>query len=251
MRHLQGLCKRSPQECRRRDVYEFGVFSGRALKAMAMFFATANMEVGEIWGFDSFQGIPQDAPPSLHATERGPRGRWADIISRGGFAQGEFNLAAKLGAHGVQGAVARVAEYVNVTRPPMAAGSRVHLIQGFYNESLTPTLVRERGMAPALYVDMDMDIYKSAFEVLDWLCVNKLMAKGTVLGYDDFNYGLTNFSRDGWLDGESRAHREIEDKWGLKVTVMHGAIIWGSGSGWAFVVHEGGGCIADSVREIS
>jgi hypothetical protein len=140
----------------------------------------------------------------------------------------------------------RVAEYVNVTRPPKAAGSRVHLIPGFYNESLSPTLVRERGMAPALYVDMDMDIYKSAYDVLDWLCVNKLLAKGTVLGYDDFNYGLTNFSREGWQDGESRAHREIEDKWGLKVEKMPRMIFSGPGSGWAFVVQTGGGCIADS-----
>ena len=37
-----------------------------------------------------------------------------------------------------------------------------HVIPGFFNESLTPGLAVARGMRPALYVDIDVDLYSQA-----------------------------------------------------------------------------------------
>ena len=93
------------------------------------------------------------------------------------------------------------------------------------SESLTSDLVRQHGMRPALYVDIDTDIYVSTYQALDWLCANKLLVPGSIIGYDDFKWGL-NLSKKGAktkgaaqvVDGEARAHDEVlVKKYGLKM----------------------------------
>ena len=63
------------------------------------------------------------------------------------------------------------------------------------------------------------------FEALDWMLANGLIINGTVLGYDDFSYGLPERARRlrSWakikhlrLEGEPRAHAEIMQKWGVR-----------------------------------
>ena len=80
-------------------------------------------------------------------------------------------------------------------------------------------------MRPALYVDIDTDIYVSTYQALDWLCANKLLVPGSIIGYDDFKWGL-NLSKKGAktkgaaqvVDGEARAHDEVlVKKYGLKM----------------------------------
>ena len=61
--HLIGRCKPKLSECQSRDVYEFGVFTGRALKAMARtlledtavdrFNGLHQSIARKFWGFDS------------------------------------------------------------------------------------------------------------------------------------------------------------------------------------------------------
>ena len=121
------------------------------------------------------------------------------------------------------------------------------MIRGFLNESLTPALAAERGMRPALYVDIDVDIHAPTYEALDWMLRSGLIANGTVIGYDDFNHGVpagvplgTKGSwervREGRLEGEARAHREIEDKWGLRMVQIRSVRNTGGSGGWAFRV---------------
>lgn len=205
---------------------------------MVRYLSANTIEAGNIWGFDLFQGIPADAPASEGQHVRGPRGRYSDMIhnTSGAFGEGLFSASASLGLESINATMDVVANYVNVSRPPHSRGARVHLIPGFFNVSLTSTLVHEHGMTPALYVDMDMDIYVSAFQALDWMCANGLIVNGTVIGYDDFNYGLVSEDRKGWYDGESRAHLEIEAKWGLRMRQLMSVPTTGGQSGWAFVV---------------
>lgn len=40
-------------------------------------------------------------------------------------------------------------------------GPRLGLVAGFYNESLTRDLVMRKSMRPALYIDVDVDLYSS------------------------------------------------------------------------------------------
>ena len=46
---------------------------------------------------------------------------------------------------------------------------------------------------------------------------NKLIVPGTIIGYDDWG-GTPDF--DTFKYGESRAHKEIIDEWGIKMTKL-------------------------------
>ena len=69
-----AVCRRDPALCRERDLYEFGVYTGRALKAMArwMEHRSSNFTIGTLWGFDSFMGLSRDAEPELAAAAAAP-----------------------------------------------------------------------------------------------------------------------------------------------------------------------------------
>ena len=122
----------------------------------------------------------------------------------------------------------------------------VTLVPGFFNESLTPDLASRLDMRPAIYVDIDVDIYGPTFEALDWMMRNRLILNGTIIGYDDFNYGIPAGFKGPWraadfavparLEGEPRAHREIEMKWNIRMEQIKDVATQGGQSGWAFTV---------------
>ena len=60
-------------------------------------------------------------------------------------------------------------------------------------------------------------------QALDWLCANKLIVPGTIIGYDDYKWGLDlrKGEKKKVLDGEARAHDEILlNKYGLKMSKL-------------------------------
>ena len=65
-------------------------------------------------------------------------------------------------------------------------GGRVEWIKGFYNETLVQSLPGSKGMKPAALIDIDSDLYISAYEALDFMFSAGLVRIGTVIGYDDF-----------------------------------------------------------------
>lgn len=60
--------------------------------------------------------------------------------------------------------------------PPPRARTRAHaeLIKGFFSDSLTPTLKAERQMKPALLIDVDVDLYISCLQCMDWMLANEV-----------------------------------------------------------------------------
>eukprot|EP00747_Dinoflagellata_sp_TGD_P108676 gnl/TRDRNA2_/TRDRNA2_170484_c4_seq2.p1 gnl/TRDRNA2_/TRDRNA2_170484_c4~~gnl/TRDRNA2_/TRDRNA2_170484_c4_seq2.p1 ORF type:complete len:228 (-),score=23.38 gnl/TRDRNA2_/TRDRNA2_170484_c4_seq2:96-779(-) len=81
-------------------------------------------------------------------------------------------------------------------------------VVGFYNESLTPTLASQRGMKPALYVDIDCDLYDSSWQALDWLFASGLMVQGptgTFVYFDDWTGS----------DGQRQAEADIDEKYSV------------------------------------
>ena len=155
--------------CMERDIYTFGVYTGRALRAISRHINKTHTRCCHgFFGFDSFRGLPPDLPPlRANRTATGRRVRegtvyWADMIRAGGsFGPEAFSVSRLLETTDVAAMVARVEEY--------AALPGLQLIPGFFNESLTPSLPTERGMRPALYVDIDTDIYVSTYQALDWM----------------------------------------------------------------------------------
>ena len=95
-----------------------------------------------MWGFDSFKGLPDET----------------DAIKNYDFRRGAY------------AATANVASLVNQLGGPRF----VDFVIGFYSDSLTGSLRANKGMLPAMYIDIDTDLYISSIQALDWLFKNGL-----------------------------------------------------------------------------
>ena len=179
------------RKCRSRgcgdlDLYEFGVYTGRSIRGITHFLGTRGGSFRRMWGFDSFEGLPQEDSLEPSSYTRLTNTQWS---------KGSFNAADILHAHTFTALTAQLDRYI--------ADDRVRWIPGFFNESLTNSLAHQQEMRPALFVDVDCDLYSSAYQGLDWMFQNRLMAQGTIIGYDDWGSDF----------GEKRAHREIAAKY--------------------------------------
>ena len=177
LEHLIRRCKRCARACDAHDVYEFGVYTGRSMRGISQKLFDNNITFGRMWGFDSFEGLPPD-----ESTAKSNRWR-----------KGDFNAADALRTHTPTELFNRLERYIG--------DSRIGWVPGFYNESLTARLAEDRRMQPALFVDVDCDLYSSAERALDWMFENRLIVPGSVVGYDDWFAGGER--------GEQVAHREV------------------------------------------
>ena len=130
-------------------VYQFGVFRGGSMYQYRHLWPDALL-----LGFDSFEGLPTEQPGEVR------RATW----NRGTFGITEPDIARRI--------------YTDLGR------ERTRLFRGFFNQSLTPSLAL--GLQPATLVDIDSDIYVSAYQALDWLFHHRLAVPGTVVAYDDW-----------------------------------------------------------------
>ena len=205
--HLKRVCTRTGGEraCQQKDLYEFGVFTGTYLRGVIRSLNRSGVPFRRAWGFDSFQGLPPEQDTVRSKT------------SRVYWHPGAFSSTAALGKRSSQPVTQQILRYIDE--------ERVSLVPGFYNESLTPTLKAERKMRPALYVEIDCDLYISTVQALDWMLANELIIPGTLVGYDDFLSG-------GEHAGEWQAHSEMVAKYGLQTKVVPGT----TGAGKLFLV---------------
>lgn len=196
------------------DYFQFGVPSIMASLPQLLNASGRSARWRTYWGFDSFLGLPEEAP----VAQRPNAAMWR---------AGQFSLAHSLvsGGH-VRTAASGAEEYVLPKgRAPLSAESarkqvegrytrgrpahlRVRLVGGFYNESLTPQLARLA--LPAAYVDIDCDLYVSTVDVLRWLCEHRLLRVGSVIGYDDW------FETPLLAGGESRAHHQAAHRYAIE-----------------------------------
>ena len=190
---LAMWCDRFPNggNVSHRDVYQFGVYTGGSLRGVNHYFGWLNVHYGTIWGFDSFEGLPKESGGVPAEGKHWNPGGFsaADALHEHSYARLEQSLLQHIGRK----------------------NGGVQLVRGFYSASLTPTLARERSMQPALYVDVDCDLYISAVQALDWLFCSGLIDAGvTVFRYDDWSempspHPRLNIS----AEGEKKAHLEI------------------------------------------
>lgn len=181
------------------DVFLFGVFAGKTTIEMCQLFTQHKVQPKRIVCFDSFQGVPKElneAPQLIWDPDESP-------FFKAFNAQMFFET--KDIASAAQAFRERVAPYIPL-------GTELMIVPGFFNESLTDELAAR--MNPAMIVDVDVDIYTSTKELLMWL--NKydlMMPEVTAIGYDDWG-GSPKFRE--MADGESRAHREMSEEYGLR-----------------------------------
>lgn len=183
-------------DCADRDLYTFGVYTGASIKFWLERLAALKVAHGPMWGFDSFEGLPEEAAGvALEGDEWKPGG---------------FSAADQFGVYTYGEVRRKIADFLG---PAHAAKTR--LVKGYFCDSLTPTLVRERRMQPALLIDVDVDLYISAYQSLDWCFAQGVIAPGTVVYYDDVEVVKAD------KGGELRAHEELTRKYGVTWRHVH------------------------------
>ena len=143
---------------------------------------------GQLWGFDSFTGLPSEA--------RGVRTEGRH------WNPGAFSSADAMSVHSSS------ALFNRLTRKIGRIEGNVTFVPGFFNESLTPELLRQHSFQPALFVDVDGDLYVSALESVGWMLRSGLLVPGSLVRYDDWK------DDESW--GETRAHKELESKYDVE-----------------------------------
>lgn len=179
------------------DVYEFGVYTGQSMVDIYNVFQRKGMEIRRFFGLDSFQGLPEET---------------AEPVAQPGWERGGFDARKHFGVDTVFQCVSRT--YAFLQRQGLNCNN-TRLIAGFYEDVLIEDLFEKEDMRPAAYIDIDADIYTSSYQALDFVFKYAIAQKGTLIGYDDWG------GTPGWqfnLDGESRAHHEIQQKY--KITFV-------------------------------
>ena len=116
---------------------------------------------------------------------------------------GSFSAADQFGAYTFAEVEKKILDHVGEKWAP-----DTRLIKGFFSDSLTPTLKAEKGMKPALLIDVDVDLYISCMQCMDWMFANGLIVPGTVVS--------TTTSRSSRptrrAQGARGAHRQVEGR---------------------------------------
>jgi hypothetical protein len=155
------------------DYFEFGLYRGYSFAKAFELCRELGLDDTRFFGFDSFEGLPRLDP-----------GDEAD----GRFFHGQFACSMQ-----------------TVEKNLRDAGvdeSRVRLVEGYYEDSLSRELKTEFGSKRAAVVLLDCDLYSSTRTALGWL--DDLLTAGSILLFDDwFSHG------DDMHQGQPRALREF------------------------------------------
>lgn len=173
------------------DFVEFGVFRGdRMLQAhqtatmleqyvqkTPAFRAASveNLKKMRLFGFDSFEGLPEPAPIDQLAGQE----LW---MGRGGFACSQEEVERRL-------------------RKKIGKKRSFELVKGWFDQTLTGETKKRLGLEKVSIAHIDCDFYESAKLALDFL--TELLVDGSILVFDD--WWLYRGSPD---RGEQRAFRE-------------------------------------------
>jgi len=183
----------------RGDYFEFGLYRGHNFSA-AQRLAQRYRLAPEMrfFGFDSFQGLPE------------PVG--VDVA--GEFRKGDYACSRP--------------EVMATLERGRVDWARIHLVEGWYHQSLTAKLKSTLAPGQVGIALVDCDLYESTVPVLRFLA--SLVQDGSILLFDDWNC----FDRSD-QKGERRAFREF-----LAVNPRFAAERWISFGrrGQAFVLHE-------------
>jgi predicted O-methyltransferase YrrM len=139
------------------DYLEFGVYNGTSLLCMQNVTTELGFERMRLFGFDSFEGLPAEA-----ATD--DEGYWEP----GDFCTDYALARAVLTEEG-------------------ADWSRIHLVKGWFCDTLTHDLVRQHDIRKASVIMIDCDMHLSAKQALDFS--GPLIRDHAVIIFDDWYAG--------------------------------------------------------------
>ena len=153
------------------DYFEFGLWRGKTFCYAHIMKHRYRQLDTKLFGFDSFQGLPEIADEK------------DNIWHEGQFAYSEDKLRAHLKRQGI-------------------LDHEFELIPGYYENSLTDSLHEQFHNKSAAIVYIDCDLYESTIPVLNFM--RRYLVNGTIICFDDYyNYKAAADQ------GEQRAMREF------------------------------------------
>ena len=173
-KHIQAVCKLPTIKG---EILEFGVYQGKTITHIARAFPDST-----IWGFDSFEGLPED---------------WF------------INASDKESP--------RPAGYFALDQLPEVPGN-VNLVKGFFDQSL-PRWLKENPIKEISILHIDCDLYSSTATVFNYL--NEFIVAGTIIIFDEL-YPWSGLERyDLWEEGEWKALKEWVEKYDREFEVIY------------------------------
>ncbi len=164
------------------NYYEFGTGEGgslkyflRSLKKISKYYKI-DIKKFNVFLFDSFEGLPE----------------YDDFKDKNpAWKKNQF-----------KGTIDQIKGIIENTLPEII--SNVTFIKGYYENTLTPELRVSMNSYPPSIVNIDVDYYKSAKTVLEW--IYPLCQEGTIFYFDDIYEYLGNLSK-----GEYKAIEEFNE----------------------------------------
>lgn len=186
-----------------KTICEFGVFCGNTMVYTHELFNKYNIYPYNYLGFDSFVGLP----------ETGVTGTQEEI-KNGLWIKGQFSAQSFMQVDDIDSI-----KNIILKRIPNKK-TTIELIDGFYSDSLNSNILNK--FHKICWVDIDSDLYESAREILDFIFLNNLVEKNSLISYDD---------------GEKIAHKEIEELYNVDFK----EILCGNNSTRLFIIKNIGG----------
>ena len=173
------------------------------MKEIANILSKHKKDVSAFRGFDVFTGMPKETAEPIWQESWNP-----DILPD------EFNVVKYWGLKTPEECAERVQTQVQDIYTSKQKETNVSVVAGLVEE----TLPVQENLKPALYVDFDLDIYSPTKFAFNYMMENNLIVPGTIIGYDDWG-GTPGFEE--MKDGESRAHREIIEEYGIGMQKLY------------------------------
>jgi len=192
----------SEEELSGMSMYQFGVLDGDSMRELSNMFCTLEFLIKSFYGFDVFTGMPKENAEPIFQDAWDPE-KMPDA----------FNSVKRLNLNSPQEVATAIQSQVQEIYINKGYSTDVSVVPGLVEETMQTVTT----FTKAFYVDFDLDIYSPTKYAFDYLAKNNLITKGTLVGYDD--WGGTphkNFEH-----GESRAHKEVSDEYGLKMTKIY------------------------------
>lgn len=193
-------------------IYEFGVLAGWTARLFAEFMRDLPY-LGDLWLFDSFDGLPRKKTDIDIQSYDVARGIWREEMAM------PDSILAEIG-----GSVDR---HIRARLTTVISEGRLHIRKGLFSESL-----REPLTMPAAIVHLDCDLHQSTKEVLDALGRDAILQDGTILMFDDWNCNRANPAF-----GQRRAFAEFLEaqagRWSASLFRNYGF------NSTAFILHDG------------
>jgi hypothetical protein len=193
----------SNEELLEMDAYQFGVLGGDSMVELASLLKKNRIELNSFNGFDVFTGMPKETEEPIFQDSWDP-----DIEPDA------FNALKRLNLSNSKECADYVKNNVEQTFEKYKSNTKVNIFPGLVEETLKKNIKTSK-FKKAFYVDFDLDIYSPTKYAFKFLVENNFIVPGTIIGYDDWG-GTPGF--ENYENGESRAHKEIVDEYGIIMT---------------------------------